>query len=89
MKTSIALHPHPPVIRRSLSQPEEIDLILMTLAARDRAAHRPAESGKYACLSGFTYGVAQKRATQRVPDHYMFFSSRNVPVRQGHGALPA
>lgn len=78
------------VIRHSLSQPEEIDQVLLKMAAEDLAASTPitsamklmetapcAECENFPVLAGISYGMAQRKFIRRVPDHYLFFSARN------------
>ena len=78
------------IIRHNLSQPEEIDQALLLMAAEDLAISTPIAGGmklldavnnernEYAAMAGFSDGMAHKKSVQRVPDHYMFFASRNV-----------
>jgi len=79
------------IIRHSLSQPEEIDQILMAMAAEDLAAKTPVASGvklisslrnadrsAFSTVAGFSYGISHKKTSSRLPDHYLFFAPRNV-----------
>jgi hypothetical protein len=91
MKTGIDLikNLYTQVIRHNLTQPEEIDQILMKMAADDLVQNTPvenglklvhtarnAEHGSFPTLAGFSYGVAHRKSAQRLPDHYLFFASR-------------
>ena len=79
------------VIRHSLTQPEEIDQILLAMATDDLAAMTPVASGAklidsvrnadrsgFSTAAGFSYGVSHKKSSPSLPDHYLFFESRNV-----------
>jgi hypothetical protein len=79
------------IIRHSLTQPEEIDLILRAMAAEDIAAKTPVASGAklidaernadrsgFSTVEGFSYGVSHRKSSHRLPDHYLFFACRNV-----------
>jgi hypothetical protein len=91
MKPSIDLikNTYIQIIRHSLSQPEEIDQILMAMAAEDLAAKthvangakliesvRNADRSVFSTVAGFSYGVSHKKSSPRLPDHYLFFASR-------------
>jgi hypothetical protein len=91
MKPSIDLikNIYTQVIRHSLSQPEEIDQILMKMAAEDLAQNSPLENGvklvqatrnsghgNFPTAEGFSYGVTHRKSAHRLPDHYLFFASR-------------
>jgi hypothetical protein len=79
------------IIRHSLTQPEEIDLILLAMAAEDMAAKthvanganliaaiRNADRSGFSTVEGFSYGISHRKTSSRLPDHYLFFASRNV-----------
>jgi cell division septum initiation protein DivIVA len=79
------------VIRHNLTQPEEIDQILMAMAAKGLATKTPVASGAklidsvrnaersgFSTVAGFSYGVSHKKPSHRLPDHYLFFESKNV-----------
>jgi len=51
--------PNAHVIKPRLSQPEEVDQILMSIAAQKAAA-------------GISYGVIHRKPPSRLPDHYLF-----------------
>jgi hypothetical protein len=91
MKPSIDLikNLYTQVIRHSLSQPEEIDFVLMNMAAEDLAANTPIASGvkligaardtahgSFPTVDGFSYGVTYKKPSYCQPDHYLFFASK-------------
>jgi hypothetical protein len=91
MKPSIDLikNIYTQVIRHNLSQPEEIDHVLMTMAAEDLAANtaiasamklieaaRDTAHGSFPTVDGFSYGVTHRKSSYCQPDHYLFFASR-------------
>jgi hypothetical protein len=77
------------VIRHNLSQPEEIDQVLLSMATEDLSASTPTASGmkligpardaahgSFPTAAGFSYGVIHKKPSHSLPDHYLFFASR-------------
>lgn len=63
---------------QNLTQPEEIDHVLMEMAGRDMKAGTPAPEGgllngaRYECdeaigVTGFSYGMAQKKSAHGLP----------------------
>ncbi|MDO8926966.1 MAG: hypothetical protein Q7U94_08655 [Sideroxyarcus sp.] len=75
METIITPSRNPNAIRHNLSQPEEVERVWQMLGSR------------YASMTGLSYGVAHRKTSLRVPDHYMFFASRNVPKQKKHSDL--
>lgn len=79
------------IVRHNLSQPEEIDQVLMAMAAEDLATKTPiasaaklietvrnVERSGFSTVAGFSYGVTHRKSSHRLPDHYLFFAPRNV-----------